>query len=50
MTVIPKDKGSERDEQLGQWRVHVDKVLRFDVSAGEFAKVDLVEAVDIRAQ
>lgn len=42
--VEPPDEGGERDQELGERRVHVHKEGLLDVFAGKAAKVDFVEA------
>ena len=48
LTIVTKDKSSQRYQQLGEWWVHIDKVLRFDVFRGKFSEMDFVKAVPVR--
>jgi hypothetical protein len=44
LAIITKDEGSEGDQELGERRMHIHKVLRLDVLAGELSKVYFIEA------
>jgi hypothetical protein len=44
LAIITKDEGSEGDQELGERRMHIHKVLRLDILAGELSKVYFIEA------
>lgn len=50
LAIVTKDKSSQCYQQLGEWWVHIDKVLRFDVFRGEFSEMDFVKAVTVRVR
>ena len=50
LAIVTKDKSSQCYQQLGEWWVHIDKVLRFDVFRGKFSEMDLVKAAPVRVR
>ena len=50
LAIVTKDKSSQRYQQLSEWWVHIDKVLRFDVFRGKFSEMDLVKAAPVRVR
>ena len=47
LAIVTKDKSGQCYQQLGEWWVHIDKVLRFDVFRGKFSEMDLVKAAPV---
>lgn len=44
VAVEPNEPASQSEQQLGEWRVHVEVIFAQDVVGREFAKMNLVKA------